>query len=66
MEATTPDEAERARAAVAVACLAWLRCSGPAAPPAEAPDRRSRMTLDPSPPLPGSGGHPLWDRWLDG
>ncbi len=66
---TTPDEAERARAAVAVACLAWLRCTGPASGlPAEGPGRDPGSTPRPSPlpPLSLSPDHPLWDRWLDG
>jgi hypothetical protein len=62
---------ERSRAAVAVACLQWLRCTGPAIEPE--PSRVTRLpgeessiesqipTSDPAD-LP----HPLWDRWLDG
>ncbi len=61
---------ERSRAAVAVACLQWLRCTGPAIDletprdSAEVP-RDSRPIEDPIPSLDFSP-HPLWDRWLDG
>ena len=59
---------ERSRAAVAVACLEWLRCTGPVAP---------RWPLsefaEPGPkvaPIPARDPmdwpHPLWDDWLDG
>ena len=71
----TPDslDLERSRAAVAVACLQWLRCTGPAidleANRAEVDDlpRGRWPTEDPAPALdPCDRPHPLWDRWLDG
>jgi hypothetical protein len=61
---------ERSRAAIAVACLQWLRCTGPAidhevgrgAPPEvprdSPPDERPMPVEEFTP-------HPLWDRWLD-
>ena len=74
MSTIAPDsfDRERSRAAVAVACLQWLRCTGPAIdlgvmrePPHDAPDLPPivRPALAPE-----SGGlpHPLWDRWIDG
>ncbi len=62
------DEAERARAAVAVACLRWLRCTGPGPLAIDPPHRESRdvRALDQGPPPGTSPAHPLWDRWLDG
>ena len=68
---------ERSRAAVAVACLRWLHCTGPASEPATAPARAritppdvARLLLenvpDPSPLDFSPISHPLWDRWLDG
>jgi hypothetical protein len=72
--ATIPDEfeIERSRAAVTVACLEWLRCTGPAiearpasptAPEVEELLRNTptnpRLTHNLNPP------HPLWDRWID-
>ncbi len=70
---TNPPELERSRAAVTVACLEWLRCTGPAintgpahvASPIVAELLRIPITddqriSDPEPP------HPLWDRWIDG
>jgi len=76
---TSPDDFERARAAVAVSCLRWLRCTGPGAVATEPPrhdPRAVRRLLATDPPLvpvrppptttPPSPDHPLWDRWLDG
>lgn len=69
----SPDPAERARSAVAVACLRWLAHTGPRGlGPAAEPDPPRRAIPDltirfrsaevgPAPPK-----HPLWDRWLDG
>jgi hypothetical protein len=77
--ATAPDEfeSERSRAAVAVACLQWLRCTGPATPPDSQPPhvtspvvaellRNASRSLDPIPELEPTHPHPLWDRWIDG
>ncbi len=63
---STPDESERARAAVSLACLAWLRHTGPA--PGGVPDGRQepRTVPFPAPTPPDRAGHPLWDRWVDG
>ena len=63
---------ERSRAAVAVACLRWLGCTGPAVE--FDPDREVPSKTDGLPPLaspeeaasPIGSPHPLWDRWLDG
>lgn len=75
---TAPDEFdfERSRAAVAVACLQWLRCTGPAidlgtaraAPPDVAGVFRDPPTMVGPTQAPDDGNlpHPLWDRWLDG
>ena len=69
---TAPDESERARAAVAVSCLRWLGCTGPAAV-ATGPNRhdpraaRRPPRADPPPPAdPAPSPRPLWDPWLDG
>jgi hypothetical protein len=72
-----PDAFERSRAAVAVSCLRWLQCTGPAVEPEpeRAPVRDRvldrlrdeplvRLIQVPEPPV--SPMHPLWDRWLDG
>jgi hypothetical protein len=66
-----PDAFERSRAAVAVSCLRWLQCTGPAraddrpvADPAREAAPLVRVTHAPAPPA--SAPHPLWDRWLDG
>ena len=73
-----PDEfdLERSRAAVAVACLQWLRCTGPTSEPGPAratPPIVADILRDPPPiagPIQDEGPfhlpHPLWDRWLDG
>ena len=73
-----PDESdfERSRAAVAVACLQWLRCTGPAieaGPARPTPPDVAGLLRGPSPiaspdhaPDPRDLPHPLWDRWLDG
>ena len=73
---TAPDEFdfERSRAAVAVACLQWLRCTGPAidpdrgtSPDVADPARNPPSILGPiHDPDDGNLPHPLWDRWLDG
>jgi hypothetical protein len=64
---------ERSRAAVAVACLQWLRCTGPAIEPAPthvtSPDIANLLHEESpivSPIHPLEPPHPLWDRWLDG
>jgi hypothetical protein len=67
---------ERSRAAVAVACLQWLQCTGPAIEPELARVTSSKVVdLSRNPPpivspdqVPDSADlpHPLWDRWLDG
>jgi hypothetical protein len=72
---TTSDkfESERSRAAVAVACLQWLQCTGPSielrpsriTPPDVAELLRNSPSIvspihDHEPP------HPLWDQWIDG
>src|SRR5205807_300345 len=70
-----PDAFERSRAAVAVSCLRWLQCTGPAIGPERAPARDRvpdrlrdeplvRLIQVPEPAT--SPKHPLWDRWLDG
>ena len=63
-----PDEFERSRAAVAVSCLRWLQCTGPAIDPARRAPRVDPPPVEirpiPEPPVPSQ--HPLWDRWLDG
>jgi hypothetical protein len=72
-----PDAYERSRAAVAVSCLRWLQCTGPAADPGPArmTVRSGDLPSEDSPPVRGrqipempaaSPEHPLWDRWLDG
>jgi hypothetical protein len=70
-----PDAYERSRAAVAVSCLRWLQCTGPAMVPEPSParDRASDGLRDaplvsaiPAPTPTASQTHPLWDRWLDG
>lgn len=63
---------ERSRAAVAIACLQWLRCTGPATgigdareiPPdvVDLPPIASPVLVDD----PYHWPHPLWDRWIDG
>jgi hypothetical protein len=65
-------EIERSRAAVAVACLQWLRCTGPTAQPRPThvpspvvADLREFPT-NVSPDLDLDSPHPLWDRWIDG
>jgi hypothetical protein len=74
---TDPDEFdfdfERSRAAVAVACLQWLRCTGPAVDVGDGRENPPDVTRDPSPiggpdhvSDQGYSPHPLWDRWLDG
>jgi hypothetical protein len=63
---------ERSRAAVAVACLQWLRRTGPAIEPVVA--REIPTAVADLPPIasptqandPVGLPHPLWDRWLDG
>ena len=64
---------ERSRAAVAVACLQWLHCTGPTIEPEPAratpPDVAELLRNPPpivSPTHAGDLPHPLWDRWLDG
>jgi hypothetical protein len=64
---------ERSRAAVTVACLQWLRCTGPAIDPepsrVTAPDIAKLLREDASIVSPvhiPEPSHPLWDRWLDG
>ena len=67
---------ERSRTAVAVACLQWLRCTGPVVdfevareiPPAVADLPRDPSAIASPVPIqdPGDSPHPLWDRWLDG
>jgi hypothetical protein len=69
-----PDEFnfERSRAAVTIACLQWLRCTGPAIDPGVA--REIPPAVADRPPIasptqatdPVGLPHPLWDRWLDG
>lgn len=70
-----PDAFERSRAAVAVSCLEWLRCTGPATVSVSSrmPDRAIEIPRDGPPlvrvievPTPAPPSHPLWDRWLDG
>jgi hypothetical protein len=73
---TDPDafdfDYERSRAAVAVACLQWLRCTGPAIDSGVA--REIPTAVADRPPIasptqandPSDLPHPLWDRWLDG
>ncbi|WP_435008843.1 hypothetical protein P12x_000092 [Tundrisphaera lichenicola] len=66
-----PDAYERSRAAVAISCLKWLQCTGPASD--RVPDRIVEFPSD-DPPLVRVREvstvdlvtHPLWDRWLDG
>jgi hypothetical protein len=72
MSMIAPDsfDFERSRAAVAVACLQWLRCTGPMI------ESEPLRSLSPDlPPIaaslaqdndPGDSPHPLWDQWLDG
>jgi hypothetical protein len=75
---TTPDEfefeIERSRAAVTIACLEWLRCTGPATSPrtpsarVTSPDaveihHESPTNLHLIQNL--DHPHPLWDRWID-
>ncbi len=69
------DPFEHSRAAVAVSCLEWLRCTGPAVAPARVrvPDRAVGDHLREGPPVRvgqdaglDSPAHPLGDRWLDG
>jgi hypothetical protein len=61
---------ERSRAAVAVACLQWLRCTGPAIGPGVAreipPEVAESAPIEGAIPDPYFSPHPLWDRWLDG
>ena len=59
---------ERSRAAVAVACLRWLRCTGPSVDNGSAPDGSTWPPVDARPAVvfPVEDPHPLWDRWLDG
>ncbi len=65
---------ERSRAAVAVACLQWLRCTGPAIDLGMARETRPVVAQLPRDPQLIEGPihahdvspHPLWDRWLDG
>lgn len=66
-------ELERSRAAVAIACLEWLRCTGPAIQPGPSHLtspvvaeilRNPSLNVRPVPNLEPT--HPLWDRWLDG
>ena len=70
-----PEDYERSRAAVAVSCLEWLRCTGPAAVSGSSrmPARAVEIERDEPPlvrvievPTPAPPTHPLWDRWLDG
>jgi hypothetical protein len=62
---------ERSRAAVAVACLRWLRCTGPAID-AEAGRGGGAGLPGGSSPIeapafdPDDWPHPLWDLWIDG
>jgi hypothetical protein len=76
---TDPDafdfDYERSRAAVAVACLQWLRCTGPAVDfdvaREASPDvtlLQNSSTIEGLAQVSDSGysPHPLWDRWLDG
>jgi hypothetical protein len=56
---------ERSRAAVAIACLEWLRCTGPSPDASRAPshpEAPARNRED----NPFDHRHPLWDRWIDG
>jgi hypothetical protein len=67
----SPSEIERARAAVAVACLRWLR---PEVESGRLPrayivreDEKVFRLVDPLiAPRPQDPEHPLWDRWIDG
>jgi hypothetical protein len=70
-----PDAFERSRAAVAVSCLEWLRCTGPGTTSGSPrrPDRAIEPPRDEPTlvrvieiPTPAPPTHPLWDRWLDG
>jgi hypothetical protein len=63
-----PVEIERSRAAVAVSCLRWLQCTGPAIEPARVAPRDDPPTLSirPIPEPPAGPTHPLYDPWLDG
>jgi hypothetical protein len=70
---THDSEAERSRAAVAVACLEWLRCTGPVIH--LGPSRNTSplvaellddTSLDECPVAHLDPPHPLWDRWIDG
>jgi hypothetical protein len=63
---------ERSRAAVAVACLQWLRCTGPTTEWDGTPEVASEVDSLPAiewledVASPIGSPHPLWDRWLDG
>jgi hypothetical protein len=71
---TDPDDLEfdfdleRSRAVVAVACLQWLECKGPAIEPDQVAPRHNdpSVSFQPIPEPSGEPIHPLWDRWLDG
>ena len=67
----SPSEIERARAAVSVACLRWLRPEIDSARPPRAYVVREdepvfRLVDPPIAPGPRDRDHPLWDRWIDG
>ena len=67
----SPLEIERARAAVSVACLRWLRSEIEAVHPPRAqavrePEESSRLAEPPVELSPRGQDHPLWDRWIDG
>ena len=63
-----PAEIERSRAAVAVSCLRWLQCTGPAVEPARVVSRDGPPTSNIPPILEPTvrPTHPLYDPWLDG
>jgi hypothetical protein len=67
----SPSEIERARAAVSVACLRWLRAEVEAVHPPRAYVSREReepfrLVEPPIMPEPRDREHPLWDLWIDG
>jgi hypothetical protein len=67
----SPHEIERARAAVSVACLRWLRSEIEAVHPPRSYFTREReesfrLAEPPVEPRPRGRDHPLWDRWIDG
>lgn len=65
----SPGEIERARAAVSVTCLRWLRSEVEAVHPPRPPvvrDREGPVRVVEPPAESGPRHHPLWDRWIDG